>query len=59
MRNSDYYEGLEEGYSAGKHDGIVVTRRRQHRYAWFKLFGVIVFGCFAAHFVWALIATLT
>jgi hypothetical protein len=33
----------------------MVERRRQHRYAWFKLFCLIVLGCFAALFIWNLI----
>ena len=44
--------------AAGFEKGRLYERSRQYRIAWFKLFCLVILACFAAHFIWALIATL-
>lgn len=63
MSESELYEytdrhmkiAASEAYEHGKRDGTRVERRHHHRYAWLKLFCLIVLGAFCGHLLFNLI----
>ena len=55
-RATEYVEGYSSGFRYGKDRGIEIQKRRQHRYAWGKLF-LVVFGAdLVAHLLFNLIS---